>query len=124
MDSKKDFAGIQGRNRFVNVCVIIFSEHLNFISGQRKLQIITKFFKTQHDVDFEGWRVISNVTSPQQVGDKDCGVFACQFVKCVVLGISSFKWSPKDVQCLRQMMIMEFFFETLRGGSLSVVNPT
>jgi Ulp1 family protease len=68
-----------------------------------------KYFLDEIGIDCSSWTTINKIT-PQQVGDKDCGVFMCQFAKIGLFQSYSDipdKVDVKDMLGWRNMMILE-----------------
>jgi Ulp1 family protease len=54
------------------------------------------------------WRIVLPKTSvPQQTNDNDCGVFMCQFMKCIVNGELMTHVRQRDMLYYRKKMILE-----------------
>jgi Ulp1 family protease len=54
------------------------------------------------------WRVQTRPNTPQQEGTDDCGIYACQFAKHLVLEIPLPKsFNLKESEWIRRMMVVE-----------------
>jgi hypothetical protein len=86
---------------------------LSFISCNRLLKLNGKILTLTLGLPSD-WKMTINPDIPLQTNGSDCGVFCNQILKFEYFGALVPKWTAKDIERLRAMMVLELYEGRLR----------